>query len=91
MNLNDTIKEESAIKSLERAFKKCAELGIKFSVMDSDLLYVNKRLLKECEKIQELQPKFSGSYPAAAYAQDTERGNCPKVNCYKSMDSCGGW
>ena len=91
MNLDNTKKEEEAIKDLENAFKKCSKLGIRFSVMDYDLKYANKRLYKECEKIQKSKNSISGVYPAVAYAQNTDLGYCPGVNCHNSMESCGGW
>lgn len=89
MNLENTKEEESAIKSLENAFKKCRKAGIKFSVMDSTLHYANRRLYKECEKIED--EISGGKYPTIAYAQDTKLKECPSVNTYKSMESCGGW
>ena len=94
MKFENTELEDKAIKQLELAFKNCSKLGIKFSVMDNSLLYANKRLYKECDKIvkeKEENNRFSGVYPTVAYAQDTELSYCPEVNCYKSMDSCGGW
>ena len=94
-NLENTKEEESAIKSLERAFKKCSELKLKFSVMDNNLLYANKRLYKKCLEVEEEKIKkygvSNGVYPTVAYAQETEHGSCEEVNCYNSMESCGGW
>jgi len=89
MELENTKEEENAIKSLERAFKKCSGIGIKFSVMDNTLHFANKRLYQECEKIEFKQ--IGSKYPTVAYAQETEIGECPSVNTYKSMESCGGW
>lgn len=91
MSIENNQEEEKAIKSLERAFKKCSDLGLKFSVMDNDLFYANKRLYKECEKFSEKESNYSGKYPTVAYAQDTDLGECLKVKCYNSMESCGGW
>lgn len=95
MNLENTEEEKKAIRKLELAFKKCSELGIKFSVMDSDLLYANNRLYQECLKEENKDAvkfgKYNGSYPTIAYAQDTELNDNPRVNCYSSMESCGGW
>lgn len=95
MDLENTEEEKKAIRKLELAFKKCSELGIKFSVMDSDLLYANSRVYKQClEEEQKDLKKFgitNGSYPTVAYSQDTDLGECLKVNCFNSMESCGGW
>jgi predicted glycosyl hydrolase (DUF1957 family) len=89
MILENTKEEENAIKSLERAFKKCSDLKIKFSVMDNTLHYANPRLYKECEKVED--SVSGGKYPTVAYAQDTKLGECPYVKTHKSMESCGGW
>jgi hypothetical protein len=93
--LEDTKLEKSAIKSLERAFKKCSALGLQFSVMDNSLLYANTRLYEKCLEVESAYKKKygigAGVYPTIAYAQETEHNSCNVVNCYDSMDSCGGW
>ena len=85
-------KELQAISELEEAFKKCSILGIKFSVMDSDLFFANKRLYSAAEKIMKLhETNHSGAYPAIGYCQDVDKTIETKVNTHRSMDSCGGW
>jgi len=85
-------KELQAISELEAAFKNCSQLGIRFSVMDSDLLFANKRLYKAAKKIMKLyENNHSGSYPAIGYCQNVDNGIDTHVNTSHSMDSCGGW
>jgi len=92
MDLFNNKQEEEAIKQLEKAFKKCAEIGIKFSVMDGELLYANKRLYKACLEVENKQKGFiNGHYPAIAYSKDTDLEYSYNVNCSGSMESCGGW
>ena len=92
MNLKDNKQEAKAIELLEKAFARCAKFGIRFSVMDADLLYANKRLYKECQKIADRKENGGHDvYPTVAYAQNTKHGECPEVDCSGSMESCGGW
>lgn len=93
--LYDTPEEEAAIKSLERALKKCSKLGIKFTVMGNELHYANKNLYKDCLVVEVAEEKrygvTSGVYPTIAYAQNTNLKYIPVVDCHGTMDSCGGW
>jgi len=89
MDLDNNNEELKAIKELEKAFKNCSKLGIKFSVMDADLLFVNKRAYKECYKFELTQG--NSVYPTVAYMQDIDNSIQNKVNTNNSMESCGGW
>ena len=92
MNLENNEEELKAIKKLEAAFKACAKLGIKFTVMDGDLMCANQRLYGQCEIIEKQKMKHKdGAYPPIAYYQDVDANLSVEVKTYGSMDSCGGW
>ena len=92
IDLNHNQDELKAIKKLEAAFKACAKLGIRFTVMSNDLMFANKRLYAEASKIAKIKETVSsGAYTTIGYCQEADISISVDVNTHGSMDSCGGW
>ena len=76
--------QEKALKSLERAFKRCKKTGLVFFGMDGDVIAYDEKSYREIynenECGYETQQKLSNSYKTS-YTVDT---------CGAYIDS-GGW
>ncbi len=95
-----TKEECSAINSLERAFKKCAKLGIRICGMDSDLHYATKSAhaegLKITEEAQEIKLSSCGKlwydeYGATAEAVQNRIEGTGTINTSGVYEDSGGW
>ena len=76
-----TVEQERAIKSLERAFKKCKDAGIKFCGMDYSIIYATAKDAARIGSINQYGPV------ASAY----QAGYGWTVNDHKTYTDSGGW
>lgn len=80
-----TKKEQNAIRRLERAFKACSELGIRFAGMDGNFLFATSDCLKDVVQ------RNSSDYCEVAIANQCNKDGSGHVNTYGTCQDSGGY